>query len=399
MEHPTPIPREEARRVLVVAGGTGGHIAPALAVGSVLRTLYGSGVVVRYLTGSRAIEREAFSAAEEFPDTIACDGVPRLSPAALPQALRYVKSVVDAFGLLRRFRPHVILATGGYVCAPVLTAARLMKIPYHLHESNAVAGRVTRLFARRARTVFVAHDKARGRLDGAPCRAVGTPVRRALLEQRRGAEALAHFDFRPDRPTLLLLGGSQGAQALNEAMLDSLPLLAERFVDGLQVIWACGPLNHKTVSQQLEAMSLANVDVRLYDFLKEMHLAYAAADLVVSRAGASSLAEITALALPAILIPYPHAKDNHQHENALSVVQAGAARLLVESELTGRSLAQVAGDLLEDRERLARLSEAARTVAAPQCAETIARVLMDGRDPISSDVVALSMHHAKKLTA
>lgn len=389
----------EPRRVLIVAGGTGGHIAPALAVGDTLRISYGPNVMVRYLTGSRSIERQAFAAAEEFPDSISCDAAPRLSITAIPSGIRYIKSVVESLRVLRRFRPQVILATGGYVCAPVLTAARMLKIPFYLHESNAVPGFVTRLFAKQASRVFIAHDKAKSMLKAADCANVGTPVRRAMFLTRRD-EAFRHFDLKANKPTLLVLGGSQGAHAVNEAVADALPLIAERFAStgGLQVIWACGPLNYNTVRAQLDCMEGLQAQVRLYDFLREMHYAYAACDLVVSRAGASSLAEITALGLPSLLIPYPHAKDNHQYENARSLVEQQAAEMIEETQMNGRKLALVAGDLLLARERCQRMADAARRAGAPRCSEAIARILMDDPRPLVSEPVEVELNE-QQLTA
>ncbi|MDK2970783.1 MAG: UDP-N-acetylglucosamine--N-acetylmuramyl-(pentapeptide) pyrophosphoryl-undecaprenol [Candidatus Sumerlaeota bacterium] len=365
---------EHSRRVLIVAGGTGGHIAPALAVGNALRHS-GEDVVVRYLTGSRQIERQAFAAAHEFPDFLACERAPRLSLSAAPELLRYARSWSESWGMLRRFVPHVILATGGYVCAPVLSAARLQGIPFFLHESNAVPGQVTRLFAKRARRVFVALDAAAERLDAnATCEVVGTPVRREMLEATR-EDGLARFGFSANNPVLFVIGGSQGAHGVNEAVLDALAHIPPSLQ--LQVIWACGPLNHNTVKGQLDRSALPNVKVSLHPFLDDVHLAYAAADLVVSRAGASTLAEITARGLPSVLIPYPHAKDNHQWENAQALAKCGAALIVEEASLGSRRLATLLTDVLRSTVRRGEMAVAAHELGRPGCAGEIADWLLD----------------------
>jgi UDP-N-acetylglucosamine--N-acetylmuramyl-(pentapeptide) pyrophosphoryl-undecaprenol N-acetylglucosamine transferase len=393
-EHERPA-GECARRFLVVAGGTGGHIAPALAVGEALRRS-GEGAVVRYLTGSRQIERQAFEAASEFPDFLACERAPRVSLAGVPEMLRYLRSVEESWRLLRRFRPDAVLATGGYVCAPVLATARVLRIPYFLHESNAVPGQVTRWFARGARRVFVEHEAAARRLDaGVAAERVGTPVRRALFEARR-ADALERFGFEPDRPVLFVLGGSQGARGINEAMLEALPRVPSSL--GLQVIWACGPLNHKTVSGLLERSALEGTRVSLHDFLDDVHLAYAAADLVLSRAGASTLAEISALGLPSILVPFPEAKDNHQWENARALAESGGAVVLDELSLTGERLAGELTELLGSEARREALARAARACGRPRCAEAIAAHLLGHEWPTESAVLATA-HPIEKLTA
>lgn len=379
MKQHTPGTRSgDARRVLVVAGGTGGHIAPALAVGGELRRAYGSRVAVRFLTGSRSTERQAFEAAGEFPDTLPCDKAPSASIEGIGHALRYGQSLIEAFRALRRFRPDAILATGGYVCAPVLVAARMRGIPYFLHESNAIPGRVTRMFARGAECVFVAHDAAAERLDpGSPTATVGTPVRRELLHCTR-EEAFAHYGFEPDSRTIVVLGGSQGARGINDAMCDALAALASETKDGpaLNVVWACGPLNLKTVRARIDGIGSSRMRVELFEYIADIKYAYAAADLAVSRAGASSLAEIAALGLPSILVPYPHAADNHQEANALSMQQAGASITLNEASLTGALLAERIRALLDDEGARRSMAEAALRTGSRDCAAVIARELM-----------------------
>lgn len=394
-QHEAPPGTEAARRVLIVAGGTGGHIIPALAVGETLRAEYPGKVHVRYLTGSRAIERNAFAAAEEFPDMLACDAPPRLALSSIPALCRYGGSILESFRFLRQYRPDVILATGGYVCAPLLFAARVLRIPFYLHESNAVAGRVTRMFGKHAECVFLGNEAA---AEGLPSSArhdtVGTPVRSAVVEARR-VEACAYFGLDHDRPTMLVLGGSQGAHALNEALLEALPPLAG---SGLQVIWACGPLNHKTVRSQLDTLDLGDVTVHLFDYLNEMHLGYAAADLVVSRAGASTLAEIDARGVPSILVPLPTAKDNHQLENARALASRGAALLIEERDLALGALARAIRELVRCEARRKEMSAACLTQSARECASRIARILVEpaagssassGARSHSSDPVAL----------
>jgi UDP-N-acetylglucosamine--N-acetylmuramyl-(pentapeptide) pyrophosphoryl-undecaprenol N-acetylglucosamine transferase len=339
-----------ARRILVVAGGTGGHIAPALAVGEYLRAAFGEGVRVRYVSGSRAVEQQAFAAAHEFPDKLACERAPGLALSTLPQWPRYAMSIFQAHRLVRCFEPDAVLAMGGYVCAPVLTAARLAGVPFFLHESNSVPGRVTRLFAGGARKVFLAHEDAASMLPvRSQCRVVGTPVRAALFQAERG-EAMRLFELREGVPTLLVLGGSQGARALNEILVEALPRLSATFAEagGLQVLWSCGGLHCRSVESQVERLGLANVTVRAFEYIERMELAYAACDAVLSRAGASTLAELSALGLRSVLVPYPHAADNHQAANAASLERAGLAVVQEENAMTPGGLAEALTQLMRD---------------------------------------------------
>ncbi|MCB2154375.1 undecaprenyldiphospho-muramoylpentapeptide beta-N-acetylglucosaminyltransferase [bacterium] len=367
------------RRILIVAGGTGGHVAPALSVGSFLRTHFGDDTVVRYLSGSRGIERTAFDSADEFPVKLACDRPPRLSVFAVPQLASYARSILQSRAILRDFRPHAILAMGGYVCAPVLLAARMQRIPFFMHESNSVPGQVTRLFAKRARCVFLAHDAAARRLKrGSVTQVIGTPVRPSLLECNRPA-ARAQYGFDSGMPVALVLGGSQGARALNESMVEAIGHLAESCTPDrpLGLLWSAGPVNLKTVRDQIEGIAPDRIQVRLFDYIRDMENAYAASDLVISRAGASTLAEIAALGLPSILVPYPYAKDNHQLSNARALSGLGAAELLEESTLTGARMAETILSILHCADRREAMAAAAKGHSRPRAAEIIARELMD----------------------
>ena len=387
------------RRILIVAGGTGGHVAPALSVGSYLRTNFGEDSIVRYLSGSRGIERTAFDSAGEFPERLACDRPPRLSVFAIPQLIAYARSVGQSRAILRSFRPHAVLAMGGYVCAPVLWAARLQRIPYYLHESNSVPAHVTRWFARRAPCVFLAHERAARRLPrSSNTQVIGTPVRPNLLDCDRHA-ARAHYGFDAQTPVALVLGGSQGARALNEAMVEAVAHLASECSPDrpLGVLWSAGPVNVKTVREQLEAISPAKVHVRLFDYIHDMDNAYAASDLVISRAGASTLAEVATLGLPSILIPYPYAKDNHQLANARALSGLGAAELLEESNLKGSLLADRVVSILLSEDRRQAMAAAARAHARPRAAELIARELMNM--PADSEPAVADSSHPERLTA
>lgn len=389
----TEPPVAAPRRILIVAGGTGGHIIPALAVGETLRREYGGDVVVRYLTGSRAIERHAFAAAEEFPDMLACDAPPRIALSSVPALVRYAGSILEAFRFLRAFRPDVILATGGYVCAPVLWAAQLLRIPYFLHESNAIAGRVTRLFARSAECVLLGDEAAaNGLRPSTRVLAIGTPVRSAVVEATR-VQACAHFGLEHDRPTVLVLGGSQGAHALNEALVDAIPHLHE---SPPQILWACGPLNYNTVRDQLAAIDRRGVTVHLFDYLDAMHLAYAAADLVVSRAGASTIAEINARGVPSILVPLPTAKDNHQVENARALSSRGAALTIEERDLPTGALARGIRDLLASSARRREMIAACDVEEARTCASRIAELLATPSDAAPNQASSRTRSHSSR---
>ena len=373
----------EPRRILIVAGGTGGHIAPALAVGAQLRATYGTQVAVRFVSGSRDIEKRLFTAAGEFPDTLACERSPRMSPTALPLWWALAKSQVQAWRVVSSWKPHAVLAMGGYVCAPVLNAARLLRVPYFLHESNAIPGRVTRWFAPRAATVFVAHNAAAAELPaGTRTRISGTPVRAELVDVPR-RDARRRLGVANQRHVLLVLGGSQGARALNDALLEALPLIDPAFADkgGLSVLWSCGPQHAQAMQAAAAARQLRNIEVRTYETITAMGDAYAASDAVLSRAGASTLAEVTTLGLPSLLVPYPHAADNHQVANADALAREGAAIVREEAFLTGGVLARDLAMLLLDDDLRRAMSRGAASLGSRDATTILADALYEAASP------------------
>lgn len=363
------------RRLLFVAGGTGGHITPALAVANYLRSQFGSQVQVRFVTGNKEIEKTAFQAAGEVVDCLSSDRPPSFSVEGIGRALRVISSFWEAFRLMGDYKPHAVFATGGYVCAPVLMAARLRGIPYFLHESNSVPGKVTRLFAKAAECVFLGTSLSNASLAGANTEICGTPIRSELMGVSRHT-ALKHFGFERNNTGILILGGSQGAAALND-------LLGEYFTTeqsaiagkSLNIIWCTGPL-HKVSCQQLVERSSTSHSIFVADYLNNMGEAYAAADLVISRAGAGTIAELLALHKPSILIPYPSAADNHQLHNANALKTAGAALVLEEKDLSLALLHKTLSELLASPTRLDSMAEACGILCPKNILPRIAERLM-----------------------
>ncbi len=349
-----------AARIAVMAGGTGGHVFPALAVAEALRA---AGAEVFWMGTRRGLEARLVPA-HGFPvEWLEIEG---LRGKGLRQALagpfRLAAALRQALAILRRRRPAVVLGMGGFVAGPGGLAARALRLPLVIHEQNSVPGMTNQWLARIASRVFEAFPgsfpPARGAvLSGNPVRAeiAALPPPAARLSGRTG-------------PThLLVLGGSLGAKALNE----TLPLALSRLPAS-----ARPQVRHQAGEQTLDlaraAYAQAGVAAEVTAFIADMAAAYAWADLVVCRAGALTIAELAAAGLGAVLVPYPHAVDDHQVGNARFLTECGAAHLIIQRDLTAAGLAGLLGELLPDRARLLAMAEAARTRAAPRAVETIA---------------------------
>jgi UDP-N-acetylglucosamine--N-acetylmuramyl-(pentapeptide) pyrophosphoryl-undecaprenol N-acetylglucosamine transferase len=357
--------------VLIAAGGTGGHLYPAIAVADAIRKEH-PGIRIVFVGTDRIESREVPRAGYEFHQIdIQAPGRSFKSMATFPFQLS--KAVLDAMRLISRERPIAMLSGGAYLSVPVGIAAWSFHVPIALLEINSVAGSANKLLARVAQKLFVAYRES---LDNFPpsirreAIVSGTPVRSDLGSNPTAPEAArAAFDLEPGRKTALVFGGSLGARALNEAMETTSTALADA---GYNVLWQTGKGN---VTEELDQRYRGNRNVRVQEYIFEMEKAYAAADIVVCRAGASSLAEISKLGKPAILVPYPHAAANHQEANARAYESAGAAIVIRDPEL-GSRLTHTLMQLLSDEPRLRTMASAMASQAHEDAATVIAQWLI-----------------------
>jgi len=344
-------------RAVLAGGGTGGHVIPALAIAQELKSRYGAEVI--FIGTARGIENRLVPGAGFPLRLIEVGALNRVSLAtrfktvfALPRA------VAKSLQILREFKPDVVIGVGGYASGPAMMAAVLRRTPTLIFEPNVVPGFANRTVARFA-TAAAVHFEATSQYF--PHSTVtGVPVRQqffAIPPRRPG-----------DRPSLLLFGGSQGSRALNRALVDSLRDLYDR-VPNLYIVHQTGEKEYETVAK---AYLQAGVSAEVAPFIDNMSAAFAAADLLICRSGASTVAEITAAGKPAIFVPLPTAADNHQFKNAELLARNNAAVLLEEKNLTPRNLVEQVANLLNDRPRLQSMSEAARKLAHPNAASSIA---------------------------
>jgi UDP-N-acetylglucosamine--N-acetylmuramyl-(pentapeptide) pyrophosphoryl-undecaprenol N-acetylglucosamine transferase len=367
-------------RVLVAAGGTAGHVYPGLALARTLKELE-PGASVRFAGTSRGIENQAVPAAG-FP----LDLLPilplsrRLSLETVLSPLAAVAGTLAALRLLRRHRIEAVAGMGGYVTLPVAVAAWLARVPVVLHEQNAIPGVANRLAARFARKIAVGVQAAATAFPSGRTITVGNPVRPELarLDRNRLRElGRKELGLDPDRPTLLVFGGSQGARRINQALVAATPHWPHP--ERIQILHACGRRDEDDIREAWRAAAPESrgLQVRVEPFIDRMDLAYAACDLALTRAGALTVAELTAAGVPAIMVPLPHATADHQAGNARAVAASGGAVVVRDEDLTGERLAAVAAPLLDDPERLARMSVAMASLAFPAAAQELAALVLE----------------------
>ncbi len=364
-------------RVLVAGGGTAGHVFPALALADALTSV---GHDVRFAGTSSGQEarlvREAGLAFEEIP---ARPLERRVSVGALAAPFSAVTAMKTCGPLVAW--ADVVVGMGGYVSVPVALASLRVRRPLVLHEQNAVPGLANRAFARPARRVAVAFAEARRAFPRRTRTVVtGNPVREEILSvpserDRLAKEARQEFDLEDERRTVVVFGGSQGALHVNRSVVDAIGRLE---AEDLQVLLLTGPAHEATVRAALPAQT--RVLVRVVGFLERMSLAYAVADLVIARAGATTVAEVAACGLPSLLIPYPYATGRHQEANARALQRAGASTMVLDADVDGAVLAVGIAGLLSDDERLRAMGERASAWARPDAAEALARVVLEAGD-------------------
>jgi UDP-N-acetylglucosamine--N-acetylmuramyl-(pentapeptide) pyrophosphoryl-undecaprenol N-acetylglucosamine transferase len=357
--------------IVIAAGGTAGHVYPGIALADAIRRARPD-VPVAFVGTPRGVERSAVPAAgyplhliEVVPWARTLGARRFLAPASLARAATHARRLLEG--------ARAVVGMGGYASLPVVVAARWRRIPALVHEQNAIAGIANVVGARLARRVALSFPEARPAFPArAEVRVTGNPVRRAVAELDRAArreEARAALGLEPGRRTLLVMGGSLGAARLNDAAAG----LARRWRDrgDLQMVVAAGPGRGAETAARLRSDGAA-LRVTCVEYLDRVELAYAAADLALCRAGATTVAELAAVGLPAVLVPYPHARANHQEANARALERAGAARVVLDREATPTVLAEAIEPLLVDEAALRAMGAAARAVGRPRAAEELA---------------------------
>jgi len=341
-------------RVILAGGGTGGHVIPALAIAQELRTRHSA--EIKFIGTARGLETRLVPAAGFELALIEVGALKNVGFTTRLATLGQLPgAVLRSRRILRQFRPDVVIGVGGYASGPAVLAAEMAGIPTLLFEPNLVPGFANRVVARWASAAAVQFPETARRFRNA--QVTGTPVRKEFFA----------IPARPTDapPTLLVFGGSQGAGALNRVMMESAAALK---LAGVSVLHQTGERDYNQVQAAYQQSGLS---AEVTPFIDRMPEAFARADLLLCRSGASTVAEVAAAGKPAIFVPFPRAADDHQRRNAEALAKAGAAMLIPEAELTSARLMKAAGELLADRKRLGEMAAAARSLAHPSAAQDI----------------------------
>ncbi|MBD2846289.1 undecaprenyldiphospho-muramoylpentapeptide beta-N-acetylglucosaminyltransferase [Paenibacillus sp. IB182496] len=356
-------------RIVLTGGGTGGHIYPAIAIGRQLQ--HDASAELLYIGTHRGLEARIVPEAGIAFEAIDITGFKRrLSLDNVKTVLRFLRGVRRAKALLRRFKPDAVVGTGGYVCGPVVYAASKLGIPTLIHEQNVDPGLTNRFLSRYADRIAVSFAESAPHFDSRKLVHTGNPCATEVLRADRAA-GYASLGIAPGRPIVLVVGGSRGARAFNEALpgmlgqLDRLPA---------ELVFVTGEAYYEHTKGRLAA-NAAPANLHVVPYVHNMPQVLAAATLVVCRAGASSLAELTALGVPSILIPSPNVTNNHQEPNARALADAGAAEMMLERELTGEALIGRIAAIVGDPQRLRRMGDAARALGMPEAGAQLSREL------------------------
>jgi UDP-N-acetylglucosamine--N-acetylmuramyl-(pentapeptide) pyrophosphoryl-undecaprenol N-acetylglucosamine transferase len=381
-------------RVAIACGGTGGHLFPGLAVAE---QLIQRGCIVSILISPKEVDQQAVKTASGVQVvTLPAVGLVRGSRLAFFRG--FMQSFRAARKMFKKERPEAVLAMGGFTSAPPVLAAKTMGIPTFLHESNTIPGKANRWLSWVVRQAFVGFPEASARLHAKNTKVTGTPVRPQF---RPGDVAAARVSLGLDaeKPVLLVTGGSQGASGLNDMVLNALPSLLQQ-VPNLQLIHLTGPTDVEKVEKTCASLGIKSI---VRPFFAEMSLALAAASTVVSRAGASSLAELAAMRLPSVLVPFPAATDNHQYFNALAFQTTGAAYLLEQKGAKAETLSPLIVELIQSAEVRGKMQRGLDQWYKPQAAQVIAESIMDAvmnrrraasKNPFSEPTTTIQHHQS-----
>ncbi len=328
-------------RVIIAAAGTGGHINPGLAIANKIKQEEPDSKII-FIGTKRGLERDLVPRNGYELKTIESYGISRsLTIKNIKRLIKTILSVGEAKKIIKAFKPNIIIGTGGYICVSVCKAAQSLKVPYVIHESNVLPGVATKMLAKKASKILVGFEEAKDRLDKSVKVAVtGTPtkIKDLQLNDYEVKSKVEELGLSGDYPVVLVFGGSQGAESINKSLIE---IIENKMNKNYQIIWATGPKQYEIVKNELikEQMNIDNIDgIKVMPYIYDMETMMNVCDIIVSRSGAMTVTEIEKLGKPAVFIPFPFAAENHQEYNARVLEKAGAAKVILDKDLTATKL-------------------------------------------------------------
>ena len=361
-------------RAVIAAAGTGGHINPGTAIANKIMEKEPDSKII-FIGTNRGLEKDLVPRAGYELKRINSYGISRkINLENIKKLCKTIKSISEAKKILKEFKPDVVIGTGGYICVSVGLAAKKLKIPIILHESNAFPGVAVKLLSKDAKKILLGFKEAKARLPKAKKVIVtGNPskIKRTYISLEEKKNKIKEMGLNPELPTILTFGGSQGAKTINQALLG---IIENNLNDNYQIIWSAGAQNYEKIKQQLASKQI-NIDnirnTKILPYIYNMQEIMQISDLVVCRSGAMTITEIAILGKPAIFIPFPFATENHQEYNAQVLKNVGSAEIIQDKNLTYTSLNNEINNMIKDKEKLAQMGEKAMSVAKENVEEKI----------------------------
>lgn len=361
-------------KVVIAAAGTGGHINPGIAIANKIMEKEPNSKII-FIGTNRGLETDLVPRAGYKLECINSYGINRkINIDNIKRLFKTIKSISEAKKILKKFKPDVVIGTGGYICVSVGMAARKLRIPVILHESNAFPGVAVKLLSKDAAKILVGFKEAEARLPKAKKVVVtGNPtkIKRSYMSIEEKKNKIRELGLNSELPIVLVFGGSQGAVSINKALIG---IIENKMNENYQIIWAAGTSNYETVKQQLKdnQIDINNIkNTKILPYIYNMQEVMQISDLVVCRSGAMTITEIALLGKPAIFIPFPFATENHQEYNAKVLQNAGSAQIILDKNLTHTVLNNKINNMIKDKEKLTQMGEKALSVAKENVEEKI----------------------------
>lgn len=354
-------------KIIISGGGTGGHIFPAIAIANAIKEKYADADIL-FVGAENRMEMTRVPAAGYKIIGLEVAGFNRSNLLKnFSVLLKLFKSLQKAKSIVKSFKPDIAIGVGGYASGPLLKAASKQKIPTLIQEQNSYAGVTNKLLAKKATTICVAYDKMDQFFPKEKIVITGNPCRQDLISIIDKTIAYSYFNLDSDKKTILIIGGSLGARTINESIFSNLDLIKKN--SDVQILWQCGSRYKAEIESKLKKEENVS-NIHCYDFIDNMNYAYAVADLVISRAGASSISELCLLGKPSILVPSPNVAEDHQTKNAQALVDKDAA-ILVKDEDAPKDLMNTAFKVLNNKDEIAKLSVNIKSLAYPDATNKI----------------------------